>query len=339
MDPRFAGRAARFRDAAHPVLSRARGRARPDDRRNLWPWSVSTTPSCRHTYPEMSTVAQQVEKMAAMVDLLMERLAGRSVPALTLFPTRSVVRARHSTPERGMPGPVTVWAPGQELRGMRIPAKASERHTPASRSLASASPRRTASTASLDPTGTSSRPTRVRSRVSAGPSQRCARCRRARQETGSAPPRVAACCARTPIASPRWADRVRDARAAASSSSETASSAASRAARTAARRVAVVCGSKVSTPRGATRASLGPRPGAARPSGRGRRRGGASSRRGRRRSGGCSCRQAPWRCAATHEAGTGHLRVATRHRWPVPAGRPPPPRGVDRSTAGCAAGR
>ncbi len=51
-------------------------------------------PVCRHTQPELSTVAQPVEEMGAvMADLLVERLAGREVPALTLLPTRLVVRA------------------------------------------------------------------------------------------------------------------------------------------------------------------------------------------------------------------------------------------------------
>lgn len=51
-------------------------------------------PVCRHTQPELSTVAQPVEEMGArMADLLIDRLAGRAVPALTLLPTHLVVRS------------------------------------------------------------------------------------------------------------------------------------------------------------------------------------------------------------------------------------------------------
>ncbi len=51
-------------------------------------------PVCRHTQPELSTIAQPVEEMGSvMADLLVDRLAGRDVPALTLLPTHLVVRA------------------------------------------------------------------------------------------------------------------------------------------------------------------------------------------------------------------------------------------------------
>ncbi len=51
-------------------------------------------PVCRHTQPELSTVAQPVEEMGrVMAGLLVDRLAGLEVPELTLLPTRVVVRA------------------------------------------------------------------------------------------------------------------------------------------------------------------------------------------------------------------------------------------------------
>lgn len=51
-------------------------------------------PVCRHTQPQLSTVAQPLEEMGAtMAGLLVDRLAGREVPALTLLPTHLVVRS------------------------------------------------------------------------------------------------------------------------------------------------------------------------------------------------------------------------------------------------------
>ena len=51
-------------------------------------------PVCRHTDPELTTVAQPVEEMGAvMAGLLIDRIAGREVPARTVLPTRLVVRA------------------------------------------------------------------------------------------------------------------------------------------------------------------------------------------------------------------------------------------------------
>ena len=51
------------------------------------------SPLCRHTDPELSSVAQPVEEMGrVMADLLLGRLAGRAVPGLTLLPTSLVAR-------------------------------------------------------------------------------------------------------------------------------------------------------------------------------------------------------------------------------------------------------
>ncbi len=51
-------------------------------------------PVCRHTDPQLTTVAQPVEEMGAvMAGLLLDRIAGREVPAETVLPTRLVVRA------------------------------------------------------------------------------------------------------------------------------------------------------------------------------------------------------------------------------------------------------
>ena len=50
-------------------------------------------PVCRHTEPQLTTVAQPVEEMGAvMAGLLLDRIAGREVPAETVLPTRLVVR-------------------------------------------------------------------------------------------------------------------------------------------------------------------------------------------------------------------------------------------------------
>lgn len=52
------------------------------------------SPVCRHTDPELTTVAQPVVEMGAvMAGLLLDRIAGREVPAETVLPTRLVVRA------------------------------------------------------------------------------------------------------------------------------------------------------------------------------------------------------------------------------------------------------
>ena len=52
------------------------------------------SPVCRHTEPELTTVAQPVVEMGAvMAGLLLDRIAGREVPAETVLPTRLVVRA------------------------------------------------------------------------------------------------------------------------------------------------------------------------------------------------------------------------------------------------------
>ena len=51
-------------------------------------------PVCRHTDPELTTVAQPVEEMGAvMAGLLIDRIAGLDVPGRTVLPTRLVVRA------------------------------------------------------------------------------------------------------------------------------------------------------------------------------------------------------------------------------------------------------
>ena len=50
-------------------------------------------PVCRHTEPQLTTVAQPVVEMGAvMADLLLDRIAGREVAAETVLPTRLVVR-------------------------------------------------------------------------------------------------------------------------------------------------------------------------------------------------------------------------------------------------------
>ena len=50
-------------------------------------------PVCRHTEPELTTVSQPVVEMGSvMAGLLIDRIAGRAVPAETVLPTRLVVR-------------------------------------------------------------------------------------------------------------------------------------------------------------------------------------------------------------------------------------------------------
>ncbi len=50
-------------------------------------------PVCRHTDPELTTVRQPVSRMGrVMAEVLLERIAGREVPADTVLPTRLVVR-------------------------------------------------------------------------------------------------------------------------------------------------------------------------------------------------------------------------------------------------------
>ena len=52
------------------------------------------SPVCRHTEPELTSVMQPVVEMGAvMAGLLLDRIAGRDVPAATVLPTRLVVRA------------------------------------------------------------------------------------------------------------------------------------------------------------------------------------------------------------------------------------------------------
>ena len=70
-------------------------RRRPVACPGTWPSSgFDDAPVCRHTDPELTTVAQPVEEMGAvMAGLLIDRIAGRDVPGRTVLPTRLVVRA------------------------------------------------------------------------------------------------------------------------------------------------------------------------------------------------------------------------------------------------------